>query len=525
MTTGRRAGCGLVLTVAVLFTIGNLASADPPFVVKPTGPAGSHPWLLCHVDGVLFYRAYDGIHGEELWRSDGTEDGTYMVKDIRDDPPGPFAQGCRPHNLTAVGEMLFFVARDGVHGNELWVSDGAEPNTVMVRDIWPGQSSSLPTQLVNMNGTLFFAASSEGSGDKLWKSDGTAAGTVMVMDADWWSVFPTAMIVINDTLFFVGSDTRSPYTGTELWKSDGTRDGTVLVKDINPFLGSFPRHLTRVGDILFFFADDGTHGLALWKSDGSEAGTMMVKDIDTEHHYSGYFPDHCCTAVVDSNLFFVFDDGTHGWELWRSDGTESGTAIVRDIDPNRWEAPAGLTAVGKTLFFSADDRIHGRELWLSDGTEEGTRMIKDICQFLFECSSRPTELTAVNDVLYFFASGVEPATAGLWRSDGTEDGTVRVSDEALDVTWLTNADGTLFFRGSEAKYGNELWCYRPDFGDIDGDRDVDIADFAAFSRSWQQDGCNLTNSWCNGGDISDFGVVDFSDLNKLADNWLMGTLP
>ena len=32
--------------------------------------------------GTLYFRATDGAHGFELWKSDGTPDGTQMVKDI-----------------------------------------------------------------------------------------------------------------------------------------------------------------------------------------------------------------------------------------------------------------------------------------------------------------------------------------------------------------------------------------------------------------------------------------------------------
>lgn len=67
-------------------------------------------------------------------------------------------------------------------------------------------------------------------------------------------------------------------------------------------------------------------------------------------------------------MFFVAHDGANGGNLWRSDGTEAGTVIVKDI----WTAshaahPRWLTDVGGTLFFVAEYGAHGRELWSIEG--------------------------------------------------------------------------------------------------------------------------------------------------------------
>ncbi|MBA4192738.1 MAG: hypothetical protein C0467_32635, partial [Planctomycetaceae bacterium] len=100
-----------------------------------------------------------------------------LVKDI---VPGSGAGN--PRNFTNVNGTLFFSAFDGTNGYELWKSDGTAAGTVLVKDINSGASSSYPTNLTNVNGTLFFSADDGTNGIELWRSDGTAAGTVLVTD-------------------------------------------------------------------------------------------------------------------------------------------------------------------------------------------------------------------------------------------------------------------------------------------------------------------------------------------------------
>src|SRR5262249_46311039 len=158
---------------------------------------------------------------------------------------------------------------------------------------------------------------------------------------------------------------------------------------------------------------------------------------------------------VGSNVFyFKANDGIHGTELWRSDGTAEGTALVADITANSANAdPASLVRVGTNLFFTATDATHGRELWKSDGTEAGTTLVADINPGVLP--SNPTNLTALGDLLFFVSLGNTNAGATnvgieLWKSDGTEAGTVLVKDinpgaAPSSPANLTVANGLLFF--------------------------------------------------------------------------------
>jgi ELWxxDGT repeat protein len=258
---------------------------------------------------------------------------------------------------------------------ELWRADGTPGGTRLVKDINPGRWSSSPHTLTDVNGTLFFAAQEQGGNlTQLWKTDGTAAGTVPLPLAE---VAPHGAVAFKNRLYFPGTGKSAQ---SALWASDGTVAGTTVIRSFE-----YVADLAVVGGTLYFTASDGVHGAELWKSDGTPGGTVMVKDISPDR--TGSHPAHL--TAVGNRLFFAANDGTHGTELWTSDGTAAGTRMVEEINPGL--APSlrsygtELLDGGAVLYFTADDGVHGPELWRSDGTAAGTWMVKDI-------NSRPSPL-------------------------------------------------------------------------------------------------------------------------------------
>lgn len=101
-------------------------------------------------------------------------------------------------------------------------------------------------------------------------------------------------------------------------------------------------------------------------------------------------------------LFFTYNDGANGTELWKSDGTLAGTVMVSNIrNGSASSDPSNFLPIGNILYFSANDGINGQELWRSDGTVEGTYMLKDINP---GGSSQPINFYNANGTLYFQAN-------------------------------------------------------------------------------------------------------------------------
>jgi large repetitive protein len=436
--------------------------------------------------GTWLFRA-NAPEGMELWKSDGTPAGTQLVKRIDQSDASGLALDINP-NYPAKADLagtLLLSADDGSAGRELWRSDGTEAGTWLLKDLDTSGSGS-PSDLTRFGSKVYFS----GNLWQLWSSDGSEAGTVPFPLGCSHSLTPA-----GDQLFCVSSgftddirkvgasdpDTtlvKSLYPGIiqdlaavgprlfftaldpeqELWTSDGTEAGTQRVLDIGPgLMSSQPRHLTAHLATLFFSADDTVSGQELWRSNGTPAGTSQIKDILPGPGSSD--PREITSA--GGLVFFVADDGVAGAELWRSNGTAAGTVRVKDIRPGpepssiRW-----VTALGDRVFFGADDGIHGHELWVSDGTEPGTQLVEDVIPG--SGSSYPRYLTAAGHLLLFAA---EDGTHGLepWKSDGTPSGTSMIHDIAPGVlpstpTGFLLSGDYLYFTANDGAHGFELWA-------------------------------------------------------------------
>jgi trimeric autotransporter adhesin len=254
---------------------------------------------------------------------------------------------------------------------------------------------------------------------------------------------------------FIRASTQVFYVqNAALWVTKGTVAST---KEIKKFTIIYQP--TVNGSSIYFAADDGTgSGVELWKSNGTVSGTVKIKDI-----FSGPAPSdpRNITVVNATTVYFSANNGINGRELWKTNGTASGTVMVKDILKVTGSSnPSSICKVGTIVFFAANDGQNGTELWRSDGTVDGTLLVRNIHPGL-KISSHPQLLTDVAGRLYFKANN---GTSGfeLYKSDGTTAGTqllkdIRVGGNSGDVQNLININGTLFFTANDGIHGDELW--------------------------------------------------------------------
>ena len=447
-------GYGLLLASMVVLTSGFAQALTSPTLVQDIRPGseGSYPQNFLPLGNKVFFVANNGVNGNEPWVSDGTTAGTMILQDVWAGAGSGFNVGCPSCNAIGAGSVVYFSAYNGTGGSRLWRTDGTTAGTSLV------YADATAFDLEKVGGTIYFGGSPSGfSQGFLFTSDGTPGGTAQVTSNVYYG---SGLTDVGGTAFFMGA---TGSTGDELWKSNGTEGTTGMIKDMSPgSSSSYLWFLTNVGGTLFAYGSAGPDA-GLFKSDGTSAGTFLLKSLQmgASQFETGQILD------VNGTAFLIASDGTTGMELWKSDGTIGGTVLVKDILPGAGGALLGsrLVAIGGTVYFAATDGVVGMELWKSDGTAAGTVLVKDI--FLGSGnfgSSNPAGLAAVNGKLLFRAQATVPGGTQPWMSDGTEAGTTQIAVMNPDPggncaaeSFMLAGSNVLFSGTSSSTSDIELW--------------------------------------------------------------------
>jgi ELWxxDGT repeat protein len=358
---------------------------------RPNSPVLSRKRLLLRgMDGKT-YNKDTGLGDNVLWVTDGTSTGTEVLKDIC--PTSSNQGGFNTYKVPGK-DIIYFGDGCGKKGGnaaentgaELWRTDGTPEGTVMVKDLYPGANShghafgSSPHNFIAFDDdTVLFSARTD-VGQELWKTDGTASGTVMVKDLapgeKWGS--PEFFVKVGDKVYFRAT-TYAGNRGTPvLWETDATAEGTKIV--YTPGNGNGWHSLSVLNGNILWISRNG-QATTLEKFDPTTGETTSYYKFPTDSSWHGH---QSMTVVQPLGLaFFAFRTKENGNELWKTDGTNDGTSMVKDIRPGKdhglGDMYGGSTfgELGSKLYFIANDGTHGSELWRSDGTAAGTTMVKD----------------------------------------------------------------------------------------------------------------------------------------------------
>jgi ELWxxDGT repeat protein len=343
-----------------------------------------NPFGLASDDTLALFAARDGIY-----RTDGTRAGTARVADI----------GAEPKSFTAlarVGTTSVFAARtegESPEASDLWRTDGTAAGT---QRLTTGANLRYPTVALGGAGTMLVSGYTGG----IWATDGTAAGSRRLFPEHRVAYVPEA-IEVDDGFLASGGDASR---GEELWHLDPQGGNPRLVKEFFPGVeSSYPRVFGRTGNRMLFAIHTGGW---FWRWQTMD---LTTERVDPMTWLQGEALDPPVTA---GGVTYLTTYSTYGVYLYRTDGTEPGTQLLRRFDGEFLDVPGGFTHFDGVTWFVAEDDEHGSELWRTDGTPEGTRLARDIVPG--PESSYPLDLVATDDFLFFTADddehGPEP-----WR--------------------------------------------------------------------------------------------------------------
>lgn len=263
-------------------------------------------------------------------------------------------------------DFALFINNDLDHGKELWRVPTIYSEDMSAELLVDLNVGSLGSDISNLTYVPFLErylfSAYDGTNYYAWFSDGTLEGTQRLSDR-----YPT-LGVFNSGRTIVGEDRVYLVGNGGLWYIDSIEVGPVFVGNITPSKFDF-----IAGDSVFFEYDDGEHGEELWVTDGTESGTRMVDDIVEGITGTGLFYDF---TLIGDELYFVIPSSLVG-------GTGNGTLYMTDVSGNGvnqvktgliYSAPSFgdeyyfLAKMGYKLFFIVNDASYGKELWIIDDT-------------------------------------------------------------------------------------------------------------------------------------------------------------
>ncbi|MDH5231521.1 MAG: hypothetical protein OEY38_15785 [Gammaproteobacteria bacterium] len=439
---------------------------------------GARLWVM---NNRLYFGASDPVNGYELWQSDGTENGTHMVTNI-----GPGIRSGFVNNgdgLAPSGDRFYFKANDGIYGDELWVTDGSAENTFMLKDINSqlNPEGSRGSYIYHLNNTAYFVAAEEKLDHSLFFTDGTSEGTGKLLDTFLYDPY---FHLVNERFVF---DYFTPEAGKEMFANSGLDNTVELLEDIDQSGWLSAQWIARTNQQLLF------HNFKnfVWRSDGSTNGTWSIPLSDSlVNQKFSFFPvadkvlfkgevianqaslyqfDRFGTAtplidnqaisdgmVHDGYYFFTFFNG-NTYSLWQTDGTPERTNEFLSDNALDYGFPTIAYRNKDWLWYEArNEDTEVATIYRYDGNSH--QQVDNAIESL-----PITHSITLNGVVFFQfdEEAAAPFSSEIWKMD--HDGEVslfmRIPGGDIDSRprQLKIGDGYFLFTADHSAIGRELW--------------------------------------------------------------------
>ena len=356
--------------------------------------------------------------GIELWRTDGTLDGTTFA----DLNPG-IASSLSSQSLALAGGSIIF-AGETPAGKGIYRTDGTVEGTSKLLSL-PANLEPREAQLTQFGNRVVFVFHHPGvDNDQLWVTDGTEDGTQPFVER--MSSFNPGAVLDGRLLFTM----KTPGAPVTMWTTNGTPGGTLQLNNHSGSIGTVGLPGAVVGNRFFFFGvDPVTLQNALFTTGALPGTTQRVRVLDTLR--SG-------GSEWNGRFYFANRDAAHGTEWWVSDGTTNGTFMIEDLATGSRDGVVSEQTLQRPdgLLVGVDGPA-GHEPWIINGTPGESRNLKNIAVDTPLPGSNPEKLRAAGHRLFFLADA--PGYRVVGRSDGRPEGTTTGVITPTDEWWFAEA--------------------------------------------------------------------------------------
>jgi len=444
----------------------------------------------------------------ELWKTDGTPEGTKLVKDLE---PNKSSQ---PRYFHVVGDRLIF--RTNIDDGDIWSTDGTEENT---RIISSGKNEvSGNSYYWSSSPTHYFYLDSLDDRIELWSTDGTIDGTFALSNKledtsfDW-----RGMVLLNNILYFTGTRNGGNIV---LCATDGTIEGTKEVIEITRDISTYFDYLSfsNNSNQNLFFSTYKSEKNSLWVTDGTNSGTNRISPTDL------YNIVRSKESIVSDRLYFTSFDESNREDLWVSDGTSGGTHFVKNLAVGDDRARIEFTSEvidGKVLYYYKDEKGIA-STWLTDGTEEGTFILNPNLSNLTRMFHSDNQ---INNIL-FFTEISESDSVRMWQTNMTKEGTsiVMPSDQSHNNHVLPHQfyqieyNNYIYFFANYYGKGEQLYRIANTISSVEVSEEAELVTvYPNPAKDYIQlqidKPLQLSIISSTGAKVKDFGVVDDGKLN------------
>lgn len=406
----------------------------------------------------IYYSAYEGATGSEMWVSDGTESGTHIVKDLAPGNASGFSFDDFIYNFN--GQIYFTSKKASTPGfwkMEIWKTDGTADGTVLVDRIDEYIEKSFLSS--GSNNIIFTTTSSNAAYREfiLNKNETITPITVSVFLGN------QSFVDLNDNeMVFAVNDFDEH--GTELFAYNRTDKTYKNLVDINSSSSADPSsfYVTDQGDLIFQ-AENKKYGNEFYRMNKNSYQPELIKDLSPPNGFSMSKGE---LLKIGNSLYLK--NGSYGnssYEIIRTDGTSEGTEkfpTQAGVNITTDDLFANLN--DQSLIFTSNSYLPTSKLYRVDNGSQEALLIKEL-KMGQPFGNVLYKSILYNNELYFIVNENEKNV--VYKTNGTSAGTFKVvsfnnSDSSDGNPKLLGVyNGKLLLSKNKKEYGenSELWSY------------------------------------------------------------------